>query len=244
MCEPLLAIFDVDGTLCDTFGVDDECFCVTASAMLGVQLQLSSWEDSPHITDLGIVEWLWRRHLGRLPARQEIDVFVASFEAALGHQLQRAPERFGAITGASQFLGYLEETGWRFAFATGGWGKTARLKLQAARLPVASLLASSDDSHDRYEIFSLAETRAVALSGAPPSRTVLVGDGTWDVRVASRLGWPMVGVGCGQRAARLRDEGASVVIPDFADRDMVVAGLMDCAVPRAAKAPSFGSGAG
>lgn len=227
-----LVIFDVDGTLCDTLGVDDECFCATASTMLGVPVESSTWEDSPHITDSGIVEWLWTRHLGRLPTRQEVDAFVARFETALGHELQRAPERFGAIAGALPLLGHLEEQGWRFAFATGGWGRTARLKLQAAGLPVASLLASADDSHDRCEIFRLVGTRAVERAGMPPNRTVLVGDGTWDVRVAARLGWPMVGVGQGQRAARLRSEGASTILPDFVDRDGVLAGLRDSAIPR------------
>lgn len=224
-----LVIFDVDGTLCDTVGVDDQCFCVAASAMLGLEVELSTWEGSPHISDLGIVEWLWERHLGRLPVRQEVEAFVARFEAALGHELRCAPERFSALAGAPQILGPLQEEGWRFVFATGGWRKTALLKLQAAGFSVAPLLASSDDSHDRTEIFRLAETRAVAM-GESPNRTVLVGDGIWDVRVAARLGWAFVGVGRGQRAVRLREEGASVVIPDFTDREMVLAGLRDCAI--------------
>jgi phosphoglycolate phosphatase-like HAD superfamily hydrolase len=239
-----LVIFDVDGTLCDTLSVDDECFCATASTLLGVPVESSAWEASPHITDSGIVEWLWTRHRGRLPTRQEIEAFVANFETALDYELQRAPERFGAIAGALPLLGYLEEQGWSFAFATGGWGKTARLKLQAAGLPVASLVASADDSHDRCEIFRLAQIRAVARVGAPFDRTVLVGDGVWDVRVAARLGWPMVGVGQGQRAARLRSEGASTILPDFLDRDGVLAGLRDSVIPGATAASFFGSGAG
>ena len=85
-----LVIFDVDGTLCDTSSVDDECFCATASATLGTRIELSTWEDSPHITDLGIVEWLWLRLLGRTPARKEIDAFVAKFEAALGNSSEVA----------------------------------------------------------------------------------------------------------------------------------------------------------
>jgi len=239
-----LVIFDVDGTLCDTLAVDDECFCTTASTLLGVPVESATWEDSPHITDSGIVEWLWTCHLGRSPIPQEVEAFIANFEAALAHELQRAPERFVPIRGALPLLAYLEEQGWSFAFATGGWGRTARLKLQAAGLPVASLLASADDSYDRCEIFRLAEARAIARAGAPPARTVLVGDGAWDVRVAARLGWPMVGVGRGPRAASLRSEGASTILPDFADRDGVLAGLRDSVIPGATAASFFGSGAG
>lgn len=226
-----LVIFDVDGTLCDTSSVDDECFCATAATLLGVPLGSASWEGSPHVTDSGILEWLWTSHRGRSPAPREVEEFIARFEAALTHELQRAPERFVAIAGALPLLSHLEEQGWSFAVATGGWGRTARLKLQAAGLPVASLLASADDSHDRCEIFRLAETRANARAGAPLDRTVLVGDGAWDVRVAAQLGWPMVGVGQGPRAARLRSAGAGTIFPDFADRDRVLAGLSESAVP-------------
>ncbi len=226
-----LAIFDVDGTLCDTLAVDDECFCATAAMLLGVPIALSSWENSPHLTDSGILEWLWTNQLGRSPAPHEVETFIANFEIALAAELLRSPGRFGAIPGALPLLSHLEEQGWSFAFATGGWGRTARLKLQAAGLPVESLLASADDSHDRCEIFKLGETRAVAKAGAPFDRTVLVGDGAWDVRVAAQLGWPMVGVGRGPRAARLRSEGAGTIFPDFADRDRALAGLSESAVP-------------
>lgn len=227
-----LAIFDIDGTLCDTLAVDDECFCATVATLLGVPIALSSWEDSPHLTDSGILDWLWTRHLGRSPEQQEIATFIARFEAALVNEAHRAPERFGAIAGALDLLGHLEEQGWSFAFATGGWGRTARLKLQAAGLPVGSLLASADDSRDRCEIFKLGGTRAVARAGAPFDRTVLLGDGAWDVRVAAQLGWPMVGVGWGPRAALLGSNGASTVLPDFADREKVLAALSNSAVPR------------
>lgn len=227
-----LAIFDVDGTLCDTVAVDDECFCATAATLLGVPLGAVSWEDSLHVTDSGILEWLWTRHLERSPAPQDVDEFIASFEAALNHELQRTPERFVAIAGALPLLDHLEDQGWSFAFATGGWGRTARLKLQSAGLPVAPLLASADDSHDRCQIFRLAETRAIARVGAPFDRTVLVGDGAWDVRVAAQLGWPMIGVGQGQRAARLRSAGAGTILPDFADRDRVLASLSESAIPQ------------
>jgi len=226
-----LVIFDVDGTLCDTYSVDDECFCETASEVLGVRLRPSSWEESPHITDSGIVEWLWMRHRRRPPTDREVEMFVAQFEGALTRELERAPSRFSPIPGAAPFLALLQASGWRSVFATGGWAKTARLKLRAAGLPVEPLLASSDDSHDRAEIFKVAHARAVAVA-PQPGRPVLVGDGIWDIRVASRFGWPFVGVGEGQRGELLRNAGASVVIPNFADLDASLGVLLDCEVPR------------
>ncbi len=223
-----LVIFDVDGTLCDTCDVDDVGFCEVAAEMLGVPLPPASWKAAPEITDAGILAWLWNRHLGRRPTRPELEAFIARFEAVLARELQRAASRSLAMPGVAQLLGRLAETGWDVAFATGGWGRTARLKLRSAELPVEPLLASSDDSADRVEIFRLAGNRAAARDGAPHARNVLVGDGIWDVRVAARLGWPVLGIGRGEHASRLREEGASAVVPDFADTEAVLDLLADC----------------
>src|SRR6185295_3002808 len=227
-----LVIFDVDGTLCDTCEIDDVGFCAVAAEMLGVPIPPSSWKAAPEITDAGILAWLWDRHLGRPPARREVDAFVTGFEAVLVRELQSTSGRFGEITGAARLLGRLAETGWDVAFATGGWGRTARLKLRAAGLPVEPLLASSDDSQHRAEIFRLAADRAAARGAAPHERSVLVGDGVWDVRVAAHLGWPLLGVGQGVKANRLWEEGATAVVPDFRDTEALLDLLLACGVPR------------
>ena len=227
-----LVIFDVDGTLCDTCDLDDVCFSQAAAEMLGLPVPPESWKEAPDVTDSGIVAWLWDRHLGRPPGRREIDAFVAGFEAALEDEMRRAARRILPLAGVTQLLERLAESEWDVAFATGGWGRTARLKLRAAGLPVEPLLASSDDSTNRPEIFRLARDRAVARRGAPHARTVLVGDGIWDVRVAAHFGWPLLGVGRGERAGELRDEGASAVIPDFQDTGAVLDLLLECEVPR------------
>src|SRR5262245_38809511 len=130
-----LVIFDVDGTLCDTCDVDDVGFCEVAAEMLGVPVPSESWKAAPEITDAGILAWLWDRHRGRRPTRQELDAFIAAFETVLARELQRAAADPLAMPGAAQLLARLAERGWDFAFATGGWGRTARLKLRTAGLP-------------------------------------------------------------------------------------------------------------
>src|SRR5262245_12558818 len=228
-----LVIFDVDGTLCDTCDVDDVGFCEVAAEMLGVPVPPASWKAAPEITDAGILAWLWDRHLGRRPTPSELEAFVSSFEAVLARELRAGGPL--AMPGAAELLERLAETRWDVAFATGGWGRTARLKLRTAGLPVEPLLASSDDSADRVEIFRLARSRAAARDGGPHARSVLVGDGLWDVRVAARLGWPVLGVGRGEHAGRLRNEGASAVVADFQETEAVLDLLLACEVPRAGK---------
>jgi phosphoglycolate phosphatase-like HAD superfamily hydrolase len=229
-----IVLFDIDGTLCDTVDVDDECYGRVASEMLGVALGPSSWDGAPHVTDSGILHWLWSRHRGRPPAESETETFVAAYEAALAFERERAPDRFTQIAGAAQLLACLRDVGWDWAIATGGWGRTARLKMRACGLPIDRLLACSDDSHDRAVLFGLARTRAAAARGASYSRTVLVGDGAWDARVATQLGWAFLGVGRNRRADRLRQEGAGIVVQDFSDIDAVLQELQACDVPAAA----------
>jgi phosphoglycolate phosphatase-like HAD superfamily hydrolase len=224
-------IFDVDGTLCNTSLLDERLFHEVASKLLEAAVEPSGWEAAPHITDAGLVDWLWKRHRGRPPTRPEVGRFINEFEAALQAELQCAPSRFHEILGARRLVERLRVHGWEFAFATGGWERTARLKLQAAGLSPAPLLASSDDSPDRSAIFSLAYKRAVPENARGHNEVVLVGDGVWDVRVASCLGWCFLGVGCGEREAGLRREGATLVVPDFSDCDRVLDLIRVCRVP-------------
>jgi phosphoglycolate phosphatase-like HAD superfamily hydrolase len=222
-------VFDVDGTLCDTCDVDDEMFCLTSSADLGVPIDASSWRDSPHVTDTGISAWLSARYRGRAPTSVETAAFATSLERAFRAECDRAPARFAPIRGSRAFLSALEATGCRYAIATGGRAQTARFKLEAAELPTEHLLASSDDSPDRAVIFELARRRRLADGGE--ARAVLVGDGVWDVATAIRLRWGMVGVGVGERADRLREAGARVILPDFTDRAAWLEALVRAPVP-------------
>jgi hypothetical protein len=66
----LCVIFDIDGTLCDTNAVDDECYRRAAAAVLDLPTSQIDWTDAPHITDSGIARWLWERLRGRAPTPQ------------------------------------------------------------------------------------------------------------------------------------------------------------------------------
>ena len=68
----------------------------------------------------------------------------------------------------------------------------------------------------------------------------IVGDGIWDARACRSLRMPFVGVASGVRADRLRAEGATLVVPDFAEVEpflahlkLIAAGIVDGSCPRA-----------
>ena len=46
-----LVVFDLDGTLCDTVGVDAECFVQACAEWLGDRARQLDWARAPQITD-------------------------------------------------------------------------------------------------------------------------------------------------------------------------------------------------
>jgi len=227
-----LAIFDIDGTLTNTNAVDDECFLRAIADVFEVDVGELDWSDAPHVTDSAITQWLSEQHRGRGVDDDELDRLVDVFVDHLRAELERDPLRFSPIEGAVDLFPALRAAGWDIAIATGGWGPSARLKLQAGRLEEPDLiLACGSDAISREEIVRLARDRATSLHGVTYSRVVSIGDGVWDVRTAANLDMPFVGVGSGAREARLRSAGASVVLHDLQDRDEVLRALATAPVP-------------
>ena len=213
---PLL-IFDVDGTLCDTCDVDDQCFRETCASATGLDLCSVEWSSAPQVTDQAILEWLWRTRYSRMPSREEVAAVKRDFVSRLEEELTRAPHRFCAIPGALTLLEWLRRRDWDHLAATGGWRTSAALKLRAANLPLEILARTSDDHPDRMEVFRTAALRSV--DSAKGRDVVLVGDGVWDVTVARALGWSFIGVAVGANSQRLRHAGAGIVLENLSSHD-------------------------
>ncbi len=227
-----LAVFDIDGTLTDTNTVDDECFLRAVADVLDVDVKLLDWSGAPHVTDSDLLRWFAEQHCGRALRSGESDAVIDRFLALLRDQLAAAPERFRAVGGAPLVFDALRQVNWRVALATGGWTSSAHLKFKAiAHDPTTEPLASASDAMNRFENHELARERAAA-KGETLDRTVSIGDGVWDVRAAADLGWPFVGIGTGDRARRLRDAGATTILPDLTDIAALCAALESAPVPR------------
>ena len=222
-----LVIFDVDGTLCDTTAVDEECYLKACREALVFDPNAIDWLDAPQITDTAILQWLWTEHLGRLPSPKEVSTVQNRFVELLSQASVESPNRFRAISGAPEMLADLPSYGWKFTAATGSWRTSAVLKLRAAGISPDILGASSTDSPVRSEVFRLAASRASLPNGEAQS-IVLVGDGLWDVQVAAELGFRFVGINSGPQADQLRQAGAQTVVADFADVGRFLQALEDC----------------
>ena len=226
-----IVIFDVDGTLSRTSEVDDDCWMAAARSILGVESMSTDWSTYTHSTDEAIATDLIRDRtdLPREPAT--VHAVRDDFAARITDALARDPDLFHPIPGAVEIFGILESAGWTPAIATGGWRRTAEMKLRAAGVPFDGVPAAhADDAHPREEIVRISATRAVPPGLEHFQRAAYVGDGIWDVRAAATLGIGFIGIGEGEAAGRLRGAGAETVFPGFEDPQRFLAAVEDRAV--------------
>jgi phosphoglycolate phosphatase-like HAD superfamily hydrolase len=225
-----LAIFDIDGTLTDTNGVDDDCYRAAVAGALRIDPGIYDWTKAAHITDAGIFQWV-ASELGRpAPSIAETDHAIATLGGELTAVCEREPHRFAEIAGARAALNVIRDDGWCIAVATGCWGESARIKLRAANIDIPDdVLACADDAVARKDIVQLAQTRAERFYGRTFDRVVSLGDGPWDVSAAIELSIPFIGIG--DRETELRRLGASTLLPDYRDLDVFRRALINAMPP-------------
>ncbi|MFZ5481691.1 MAG: HAD family hydrolase [Myxococcota bacterium] len=217
-------VFDLDGTLIGGADADVACWTVAARAVLGVDDVSVDLASVPVVTDLGVLDAVARLHVGRAVTDDEVERFRARYPVVLGDVVRDHPRSFAPIAGA---LVLLEALGERWGIATGNIRRAYEIKRVAAGLPAARTAMCAEDARDRPGLVAGCAERLGA-----EGRVVSVGDGVWDVDAARILGVPFVGVGTGERAARLYARGARHVVGDFADLDGTLALLERAEVPR------------
>lgn len=203
--KSICVIFDIDGTLVDTDGFEGRLYWAAVRETLGdIQIR-GDWREYVHVTDIGILRDVC------LDNQLEVSGMEQRVRTRFGELVSdhlRQPGSCAAITGALAFWKTLRaDPALEIGIATGGWGHTARMKLDSAGYEYADIpLVTSDDGHERIAIMN--HCRAML---APSIPTVYVGDGEWDLIAAERLGWEFIGVG-----ERLRGK-CERWVPDFLD---------------------------
>lgn len=216
-----LAIFDIDGTLTQTSGVDGECYVKALGDCFGFEQIDTNWSNYRHTTDSAILSEIFEQRLGRPPDPQERELAMNRLVTLLEAHWREEPDAFQAVPGAASALQSLDESPrWCTALATGACRPSARFKLAKAGLNIEQRpLASSEDGPSREQIVRTALDQSRVATGALYQRIVSVGDGLWDVRTAARLSLPFVGIGSGAQALALTQAGASHVLADYSDLD-------------------------
>lgn len=218
---PRLLMFDIDGTLTATNGVDTECYVQAMSEYLGEAID-SDWSQYQHVTDSGIAGELFKLH-GR--PMEEVRLVQRRFFELIEQALRRRPESCVPITGAAEFLQHVQRSAdWVAGFATGGWSESARAKLRQAGIDFQGLpFASADDAEARIDIMKICLELAEAECRGGLTGVVYVGDAAWDARAAKELGWPFIGIGRTIRSIRERAGDTYPVFNDFSDIQSVLA---------------------
>lgn len=217
-----ILVFDIDGTLTETNRVDGKLFTDAVRASIP-SVDLESFSRFVEMTDSAILRQICSE--AGLEDYESLESTVRSrFIEDLTQALDTAPESFSAVPGARNVFSCSRDAGWVPAVATGGWRPSAELKLKAAEIPMTGIpLATASEANRRVDIIRRA--LSAAAKGADVSEIVYVGDGVWDIRACRELGIGFIGRGVGEDVSRLRALGAQVVLPDFADPQMLLSGL-------------------
>ncbi|MGH8144128.1 MAG: HAD family hydrolase [Steroidobacteraceae bacterium] len=182
-------IFDLDGTLIDSDQFDCRLYADAVREVLGNVAIRPRWQDYEHVTDLGILRDIC------LDNAVGFEACVSRVRESFGALVRDYLDRRGPCEAMAGALALFDRLGARSEFevgiATGGWGHTARMKLDAAGFAAAHVpLTSSDDGHERVHIMSKCRARMGA-----DGPTIYVGDGEWDRRASAQLGWGFIGIG-------------------------------------------------
>lgn len=208
----MLILFDIDGTLTATGGVDGPCFKIAFERVFGLPLPTTDWHAYLNVTDTGIIKEVLEK-AGRPLGDGEIALFEKEYLRELRQASERDPLAFTEIPGARAILAAIRDReGISMALATGGMRATATFKLSRIGVDARSMAgAYSNDSDTRAGIASAAIERA----DADGSDIVYVGDGLWDFQTASALGMGFVGITHESEETRLRAAGARVLLRDY-----------------------------
>lgn len=184
-------IFDIDGTLLDSFEDDAILYVDAIRHVIGQVHIREAWELYSRVSDTGILADICLDNaLAYDDALSDTirNVFIGRLKT---HMDLHGPYR--EIPGALQYLRELQlRADVQIAYATGGWRASAELKLGSAGFPLHGIpLASANDHQDRQRIM----LHALGQLRGPFDSITYFGDGVWDSQATAALGWRFVAVG-------------------------------------------------
>lgn len=210
----MLLLFDIDGTLTNTYGVDGDCYASSLRTAFGINDVSTDWATYPEATDSAILEHIFQARFDRGPTIEESTRMVECFESSLNLAFETDPSQCKPIVGGPEFIASLTRDNIAVAIATGGWNPTANLKMRVAGYQMHQLpIATASDAPLRTDICKLAVERACQFYGRTFEKVTYIGDGLWDARAAQLLGYKFVGRG--DDATKFAGFNTRFVIPHF-----------------------------
>ena len=147
----IATIFDIDGTLVESFGFDDACYISAIREVLGEVYIHSDWSKYKNVTDTGSLRQIMEEN--KIQEKGQIKEVRTKFGELIRQHLQNGGKcrpKEGAIHLINKLLA---AEAYSVGFATGGWRHTAKMKLQHAGFNLQNtVLTSSDDGDERVTI--------------------------------------------------------------------------------------------
>lgn len=225
-----LAVFDLDGTLIGLNPIDDEAFATAFREELGIDCSTTDWSQFEYVTNTGIAAALLET-IEEAKRAEALARVRSRFIDLLARGSSEDGRGFVPIRGAAEVVARLPHAQWNAVIATGCWRASVEVKLRSSGLGPILPFVCSDDDRSREGIVRRAIELARGNYGCDFDRVVMIGDAVWDVRTASNLGLPFVGVATPERELALRSAGATHFIRDFSDFDAVLHALEEATAP-------------
>lgn len=186
----IATIFDIDGTLVESFGFDDACYISAIREVLGEVYIHNDWSKYKNVTDTGSLRQIMEEN--KIQEAGQVGEVRTKFGELIRKYLQNGG-KCRPKSGAIHLINKLTTAeDYEVGFATGGWRHTAEMKLQHAGFNLENtVLTSSDDGDERVTIMK----KCLLQLGHCFQRVVYVGDAEWDMQATQELGWHFIGVG-------------------------------------------------
>lgn len=192
-----LLLFDVDGTLVDSWVAEELCFPRACEEALGLSGISTDWTSYRNPSDSGVVAELVESNFGRAATADDLARVERRFFALLQATYSERPELCREVNGASvafERARALPDT--VVAIATAGLLTTAKLKLTLAGLAIAGVeITTSNDAQAKVDVMRIAHERARTRAGVERFASVTyLGDSSGDRRWAAELGYDFIGI--------------------------------------------------
>ena len=186
----IAAIFDIDGTLVESFDFDGASYISAIREILGEVCIDDDWSQYKNVTDTGILRQIMEEN--KIQEDGQIEEVRKKFGELIGQYFKNGGECRPTKGAISLIDKLLSDQHYKIGVATGGWKHTAKMKLRHAGFDLRNtVLFSSDDSDERVEIMK----KCLSALGDGFHRIIYVGDAVWDIQATKKLGWHFIGVG-------------------------------------------------
>ena len=212
-----LAIFDCDGTLVDSGAT---IYAALSETFRQNGLELPPPEISRRVIGLSLIEAM----AALLPdaSAEEHVRFAEDYKRAFWRLRAAGQVEEPLFDGVLELLDRLEEDDWLLAVATGKSDRGLKHCLESHGIHARFVSLQTADRHPSKPHPSMVE-QALADAGAAPETTIVVGDTSFDMAMATAAGARGIGAGWGyHEAVELLEAGAVAV----ADRPLDVLNLI------------------